>query len=73
MDLDINFACSVTINSLCFCCLFQNLLFQKILFGAQSVSNRMNPDQDQCCVSPDLEPNCLQCLSTDDKSKESSI
>ena len=32
------------------------------------VSNGLDPDQDQCCVGPDLIPNCLQTLSVDDKS-----
>ena len=31
------------------------------------VSNDLDPDQDQHSVGPDLEPNCLQRLSVDDK------
>ena len=27
----------------------------------------LDPDQDRCCVSLDLGPNCLQWLSSDDK------
>ena len=29
--------------------------------------NCLDPDQDQCSVSPDLVPNCLQRLPADDK------
>ena len=32
------------------------------------VSNSLDPDQDRHSVGPDLGPNCLQRLSTDDKS-----
>ena len=32
------------------------------------VSNGLDPDEDQYSVSPDLEPQCLQRLSADDKS-----
>ena len=32
------------------------------------VSHGLNPDQDQCSVDPDLDPNCMQRLSADDKS-----
>ena len=31
------------------------------------VSNGLNPDQDRHSVGPDLDPNCLQRLSVDDK------
>ena len=31
------------------------------------VSNSSDPDQDRRFVGPDLSPNCLQRLSTDDK------
>ena len=44
---------------------FQNQLFQKILFSNTiRVSNRLDPDQDQHSVGPDLGANCLQRLST---------
>ena len=33
------------------------------------VSNSLDPDQAQQYVRPDLGPNCLQRLSTDDKSR----
>ena len=33
------------------------------------VSNSLNPDQDRNFVGPDLNPNCLQRLSADDKSQ----
>ena len=51
--------------------------FQKCTFSKQILSqtlssiresNYLDPDQDQHIVSPDLGPNCLQRLSTDDKS-----
>ena len=32
------------------------------------MSNGLNPDQDQHSGSPDLDPNCLQRFSADDKS-----
>ena len=38
------------------CRYFQNLLFQKILSGALSASNGLDPDQAQCSVMPDLSP-----------------
>ena len=31
------------------------------------VSNGLGPDQNRRYVGPDLDPNCLQRLSTDDK------
>ena len=31
------------------------------------MSNGLDPDQVQCSVSPDLDPNCLQRLSADEK------
>ena len=33
------------------------------------MSNSLDPDQDRRSVSPDLEQNCLQRLSADDKSR----
>ena len=33
------------------------------------VSNSLDPDQARCFVGPDLDPNCLQRLSADDKSR----
>ena len=35
------------------------------------MSNSMETDQARHFVGPDLDPNCLQCLSADDKSKKS--
>ena len=51
-----------TVNSL--------LTFFKINFFKKnlSLSDSLDPDQDRHSVSPDLGPNCLQRLSTDDKS-----
>ena len=34
----------------------------------KTVSNGLDPDQDQHSVGPDLGPTCLQMLSADDKS-----
>ena len=55
-----------------FCC--QLLTFSKIIFFIEFfhrdtiiVSNGLNPDQDPRKVGPDLDPNCLQRLSADDK------
>ena len=45
--------------------------FSKSTFSKNSfrntikVSNRMDPDQAQCFVGPDMDPNCLQRLSAD--------
>ena len=50
---------------------FQNQFYQKILPGTLSVSNCLDPDQDRHFVGPDLDPNCLQTLSADDKDMES--
>ena len=33
------------------------------------MSNGLDSDQDRCSVCPDLDPNCLQMLSADDKSR----
>ena len=33
------------------------------------MSNSLVPDQDQHYIGPDLDPNCLQILSADDKSQ----
>ena len=41
---------------------------KKNLSGIPSVSNSMDPDQAERFVRPDLNPNCLQRLSVDDKS-----
>ena len=47
---------------------FSKLTFLKSSFRNIRVSNRLDPDQDQCSVGSDLGPNCLQGLSADDKS-----
>ena len=47
---------------------FSKLTFLKSSFRNIRVSNRLDPDQDQCSVGSDLGPNCLQELSADDKS-----
>ena len=48
---------------------YQNELFQKFLSEKLSVSNCLDPDQDQHSAGPDLDPNCLQRLSADGKSR----
>ena len=53
------------------CLLFCRLLifFSRLMFSKNSfrntirVSNSLDPDQAQCAVRPDLDPNCLQWLS----------
>ena len=60
-------------NFSCFCC--RLLTFYKINFLKKNfrntfrVSNNLDPDQDRHSVGPDLDPNCLQRLSADDKSR----
>ena len=34
------------------------------------MSNSLDPDQAQCFVQPDLDPNCLLKLSADDTSRQ---
>ena len=43
---------------------FENKSFRNTL----RVSNGSDSDQNRCSVGPDLGPNCLQMLSTDNKS-----
>ena len=38
--------------------------------NTNKMSNALGPDQDQFFVSPDLDPNCLQRLSADDKKSQ---
>ena len=58
-------------NSSCFYCrrltLFKIDLFKKFFQEHSRVPNNLDPDQDS--VGPDLDPNCLQRLSADDKSR----
>ena len=42
-------------------------VFKKSSRNTISVSNGLDPDQDQRSVGPDLGPNCSQRLSADDK------
>ena len=46
---------------------FFKITFSKILLGTLSVSNSLDPVKNRHSVGPDLGPNCLQRLSTDDK------
>ena len=51
------------------CWLFSKLTFSKNSFrNTIIVSHGLDPDQDRCSVGPDLDPNCLQRLSADEKS-----
>ena len=60
-----NFHASVVI-----CWLFSKSTFSKNSFRSTIiVSNGLDPDQDRHVVGPDLGPNCLQRLTTDDKSR----
>ena len=64
------FACWVSFHAfVVVCCLFSELLFLKnSLRNTFRVSNGLDPDQDRHFISPDMGINCLQRLSTDDKS-----
>ena len=58
----------------CACCCLLTFFFEINLFNKSSrntirVSNSLDPDQDQCFVSPDLGTNCLQRLPVDNKTK----
>ena len=59
-------ACWVIFHAFVVVC---RVVFFKIDFSTNSfrntmrVSNRLDPDQGRCYVSPDLTPNCLQRLS----------
>ena len=57
----------------CFCCIlliFSNSTFSKKSFrNIMRVSNKLDPDQVHHSVGSDLGPNCLQRLSTDNKSR----
>ena len=46
---------------------FQMKFKKKSKWNTIRVLNCLGPDQDQCSVSPNLGPNCLQRLSADDK------
>ena len=48
---------------------FQNIFFN-ILSGIPSVSYSLDPDQVHYFAWPDLGPNCLQMLSSDDTSRQ---
>ena len=51
-----------------FSCLYCHVLtFLKITFSKKIQEHYKNLDQDQLSVGPDLDPNCLQRLSADDK------
>ena len=50
---------------------FQKLTFSKNSFrNTIRVANGFDPDQDRRSVGPDLDPNCLQRLSADEKMKD---
>ena len=46
---------------------FSKLNLKKSFRDTIRVSNGLDPDQDRHYVGPDLDPNCLQRLSADDK------
>ena len=48
--------------------IFHHNFFENILSAVTSMSYSLDPDQDRHSVSPDLGPNCLQRLLTEDKS-----
>ena len=54
------------------CCCYLLIFFKFKFFNFFSgirVSNGLDLDVDQCSVGPDLNPNCLQRSSADDKSR----
>ena len=69
---DVHFHLSMLGNFSYICC--RLLTFFKVNFFAKKqqntirVSNDLDPDQDRHNVGPDLDPNCLQMLSADQKS-----
>ena len=50
---------------------FKINFFKNSFANTIRVSSSLDPDQDRHIVSPDLDPNCLQKFSTDDKSHPS--
>ena len=52
--------------------LHNNLYKKKFFTNTIRVSNDLDPDQDRRSVGPDLDPNCFQRLSADDKVAASS-
>ena len=56
----------------CFCCLllsfFRIKFLKKSYRNSINMSNCLDADQNECSVSPNLGPNCLQKLSVDNKS-----
>ena len=63
---------ALRVDSSCFCCslltIFKINFFKKSTRNSITVSNGLDPDQDQLSVGPDLGQNCLQRLSADDLS-----
>ena len=61
-------------NLACFfavCCVLFKIKFSKNSFrNTIRVPNNLDPDQDRHSVGPDLGPNCLQRLSTDDTGRQ---
>ena len=63
-----NFACFFVICGFFCCCFFWKVTFSKKPFKSTiRASNSLDPDQARYFVDPDLDPNCLQRLSADDK------
>ena len=61
----------------CMLCNFSCTDFSKLCFLNESfwitirVSNGLDPDRERHSIGPDLDPNCLQRLSADDKRRRS--
>ena len=54
----------------CFCCRllnFGHFVIKNYFRNTIRVTNGLDPDEDRRCVDPDLRPDCMQMLSTDDK------
>ena len=64
-----NSACWVIFQAvIAVCWLFEKIFLKNYFSNTIRVSNGLDPDQDWCSVGPDLGPNCLQRLLTEDKS-----
>ena len=65
------FACWVILHAFFVICEFflKITFFKKSLWNTIRMSNSLDPDQARHFVGPDLGPNSLQRLSTDDKSR----
>ena len=68
-----NFSCWVIFHDFFVVCRYfsKSTFLKNSLENTNRVSNRLDPDQAQHVVGPDLGTNCLQRLSADDTNKHS--